>query len=34
MTSGNRESRFEELRRKARERLAEVRGNIEREIGT
>lgn len=34
MTSGSRESRFEELRRKARERLAEVRGNIEREMGT
>ncbi|MCH8939682.1 MAG: hypothetical protein IIC27_00975 [Chloroflexi bacterium] len=33
MTSGNRESRFEELRRKARERLDQVRQNIEREMG-
>ena len=33
MTSENRESRFEELRRKARERLDQVRENIEREIG-
>ncbi len=33
MTSGNRESRFEELRRRARERLNEVRENIEREKG-
>ena len=33
MTSGNRESRFEELRRRARERLTEVRDNIEREMG-
>ena len=30
MTSGNRESRFEELRRKAQERLREVRDNIQR----
>ena len=33
MTSENRESRFEELRRKARERLDQVRENIEREMG-
>ena len=33
MTGGNRESRFEELRRRARERLTEVRDNIEREMG-
>ena len=33
MTSGNRESRFEELRHRARERLNEVRENIEREKG-
>jgi hypothetical protein len=34
MASGNRESRFEELRRKARERLDEVRENIERGMST
>ena len=34
MTSGNRETRFEELRRRARERLDEVRENIERGMGT
>ena len=34
MTSENRESRFEELRRKARERLEQVREGIERERGT
>ena len=33
MTGENRESRFEELRRRARERLAEVREDIERETG-
>ena len=33
MTGENRESRFEELRRRARERLAEVREGIERETG-
>ena len=33
MTGENRESRFEELRRRARERLNEVRENIERETG-
>jgi hypothetical protein len=34
MTNGNRESRFEELRRKARERLEQVREGIEREKDT
>jgi|GEM_PF-4405773 hypothetical protein len=34
MTSDNRESRFEELRRRARERLEQVREGIEREMGT
>ena len=33
MPGENRESRFEELRRRARERLAEVRKDIERETG-